>query len=615
MTTYQNCHYKEDSPQNTVARIKGILASLGIKLQEEWVKTGTIHTYSLRVTIENTSIGSNGKGVTKEYAMASAYSEFMERYQNLWLARWNNLWRDSCRFRYYADEEYLTAEELVDSDSAFMRMYFKKRDMSDADFTEKVNAFRKVQKMDFNFTEKENEYLSLPFLNLQKNKVEYLPYYAYSAYYLSNGMCAGNTPEEALVQGLSEIIERVVQKKLVLEKPPLPDIPEDYLKRFPYVYELYQQLKATPGYTVLLKDCSFGGVYPVSGLVIIEKNTGNYGLKLGCHPDFGVAIERTLTEAAQGSDILLYSKRSKLDFANQRVSDVNNILNGFKSGIAQFPYEILLKTDAPFIPVEDVSNYNNKQILNRLVEKISNQGYEILVRDVSYLGYPTYQILIPGLSEVFDMTDYWYSAFNTKFHILKLLNFPSKINRDNVKYIIGIMDCFANSQLENSMRSYYGVLSNIPCPAEEYGLGWMYYTAMCYAFTEDYKRASERMLLIVSQTGNKDLLYYAVYQYFCGMVYEKNHNKVISYLKHFFDQKICDKVDSIFHNPNKILTNQYPEHDFLDFEACEKTKCCDYYAYRNIVTKYKEAQILHPIMQEDILSCFTGDREEKLVLV
>lgn len=614
MTKNQNCHYKEDSPQNTVARIKGILANLGFKLEEEWVRTGTINTFSLRVTVENTSIGSNGKGVTKEYAMASAYSEFMERYQNLWLARWNNLWKDGNGFRYYMDEVYLTAEELVRSDSAFIRMYFRNRGMMDADFSEKVQAFRKIHKMDFNYTEKENEYLSVPFLNLKQNKVEYLPYYAYSPYYLSNGMCAGNTPEEALVQGLSEIIERLVQKKIALEKPALPDIPEEYLKKYPYVYELYQQLKATPGYTVLLKDCSFGGVYPVSGLVIIEKNTGYYGLKLGCHPDFGIAIERTLTEAAQGSDILQYSKRSKLDFANSRVADSNNILNGFKSGVAQYPYEILLETDAPFIPVEDVSNYSNKQILNRLVERLSDEGYEILIRDVSYLGYPAYQILIPGLSEVFEMTDYWYNAVNTKFHIMKLLNFPSKINKDNVKYIIGVMECYANSQLENSMRSHYGVLSNIPCPAEEYGLGWTYYTAMCYALIGDYKKASERMHMIVSQTKNDNPFYYGVYQYFCGMAYENNHPKVIAYLHHFFERDICERIDAIFCNPEQILVAQYPEHDFMDFEACEKTRCCDYYAYRDIVTRYKEAQKLNPIRQEDMMRIFSCEPEEQKIL-
>lgn len=56
-------------------------------------------------------------------------------------------------------------------------------------------------------------------------------------------MCAGNSPEEALVQGLSEIIERVVQRRIFTEKPALPDVPEEYIQQFPYVYEIIQKLK------------------------------------------------------------------------------------------------------------------------------------------------------------------------------------------------------------------------------------------------------------------------------------------------------------------------------------------------------------------------------------
>ena len=578
MTKYQNCHSMEDSPQNTVTRIKGILTALGIKLQEEWIRPGSMNTYSLRVTIENTSIGSKGKGITRECAMANAYSEFMKLFQNLWLVRWSNLWKDGYGFRYFPDEVYLTAEELVRSNSAFMKMYFKNRGMTDAQFSDKVGDFRKVHRMDSNLTEQENEYLSVPFFNLMQSKVEYLPYYAYSAYYHNNGMCTGNTPEEALIQGLSEIIERVVQKKIAFEKPVLPDIPEEYLKKYTYVYERYQQLKSTPGYTIMLKDCSFGGAYPVSGLVIIEQSTGYYGLKLACHPDLGIAIEKTLTEAAQGSDILHYAKKDKAELANKRIPDVN-ILN-------------------------DVSKYNNRHTLNRFVEWFGEAGYEILIRDVSYLGYPSYQILVPGLSEAFEMTDRWYNTVNSKFYIMKLLNNPNKINKTNVKYILGVMEGYAASQLENSIRSHYGMLNNISYPAEDYGLGWTYFTAMCYALREDYKKASERMLMIVSQAGKDNLFYYGVYQYFCGMAYGNNHHKVIADLRHFFDGNICDRIDAIFRHPDQILVNQYPEHDFMDYETCRLTRCCEYYAYRDIAARYKEAQKQHPIRQEDIIRVF-----------
>ena len=42
----------------------------------------SIGTYALRLKIENTDIGVNGKGINKIYAQASAYAELIERLQN-----------------------------------------------------------------------------------------------------------------------------------------------------------------------------------------------------------------------------------------------------------------------------------------------------------------------------------------------------------------------------------------------------------------------------------------------------------------------------------------------------------------------------------------------------
>ena len=56
-------------------------------------------------------------------------------------------------------------------------------------------------------------------------------------------MCAGNTKEEALVQGLAEIIERYVMKKIMIEKPALPDVPDDYIHKYPRIYELLKKTR------------------------------------------------------------------------------------------------------------------------------------------------------------------------------------------------------------------------------------------------------------------------------------------------------------------------------------------------------------------------------------
>ena len=74
--------YKDSSPERTVEKIKEILNSYGITVVEgQWTESGIEHCYSIRLTVAGTSFGSNGKGLTKEFALASAYGELMERMQ------------------------------------------------------------------------------------------------------------------------------------------------------------------------------------------------------------------------------------------------------------------------------------------------------------------------------------------------------------------------------------------------------------------------------------------------------------------------------------------------------------------------------------------------------
>ena len=52
-----------------------------------------------------------------------------------------------------------------------------------------------------------------------KNKdIEYIPDRLFSYLFDTNGMCAGNSKEEALIEGLSEILERYVGMRIFEER-------------------------------------------------------------------------------------------------------------------------------------------------------------------------------------------------------------------------------------------------------------------------------------------------------------------------------------------------------------------------------------------------------------
>lgn len=75
MTDLQKNHYKEKKPEETVVYLQHLLKKYGIEVEETWIDKSCIDTFSLRLNFKGTTKGTNGKGVTKEYAQASAYVE------------------------------------------------------------------------------------------------------------------------------------------------------------------------------------------------------------------------------------------------------------------------------------------------------------------------------------------------------------------------------------------------------------------------------------------------------------------------------------------------------------------------------------------------------------
>lgn len=607
MNQLQKNHYKETTPDKTIELLLSILAKHNIEVEENWIERSYIDTYSLRVNFKGTTKGTNGKGVSREYARASAYAELFERYQNGVLINPRFIPKDKSAFNCLvaADEKYLTAEELVAQNSPFMKMYFERRSLSSAADDAKVKTFFEANKIDYMISGIENKYVSLPFYDVKSKNVFYLPHWVYSMYYGSNGMSAGNTAEEAIVQGLSEIIERHVHKELFTLKGSLPTIPDKYIEKYPELYERYNTLRSLPGYEVSIKDCSMGGKFPVVGLLILQKNTCKYGIKLGCHPDFGVALERTLTEAAQGTDILEYVNRSFVDFFNTNVTDWVNMTNSFKVGLSQYPYQMFSKTLAyKFSKPKDVSGMSNKQLCENMVNGLIQNGYDVLIRDVSVLGFPSYHIIIPRLSELIDASDDKIRASNTRVFASALLQNPKSINEENCKYIIASLGYYSRSLMENSLESYYQDATGFELPYSNIGGSAIYLASMCYVLLGNYLEAYKKIALIeryASQANSDDkqiVKLKATAKYLSGMVTMNNHKLVMDYINTMFDKEICKYIDDTFCDNKKVIVKQFPDvlNKNNSIEPMELI-----YKYADIL---KNEQILHPVEQEKVGQLF-----------
>lgn len=74
------------------------------------------------------------------------------------------------------------------------------------------------------------------------------------------------------------------------------------LARYHGVVESIAKLEAE-GFPIFAYDGSLGGKYPVICVVLFNPTNGTCFASFGAHPDFGVALERTVTELLQGRSL------------------------------------------------------------------------------------------------------------------------------------------------------------------------------------------------------------------------------------------------------------------------------------------------------------------------
>ena len=161
----------------------------------------------------------------KLYAAASAYAELIERLQN------NLIWivpeyshadvSKEVGFMYAPDEKLMPLSEVLDQETSFFNVLFEKLGLTDRTVQE-IFVSRILDVLNcFN----DGMVNVVPFANPVNNKIEWIPYRFIALIYGSNGMASGNTIEEAMVQGLSEIFERYVNYKIINGEVVPPAIP------------------------------------------------------------------------------------------------------------------------------------------------------------------------------------------------------------------------------------------------------------------------------------------------------------------------------------------------------------------------------------------------------
>ncbi|MEI7429889.1 MAG: OsmC domain/YcaO domain-containing protein [Betaproteobacteria bacterium] len=389
--------------EQTIANMSAVLAGLGIKIEIASWRNLVPNVWSLHIRDAHAPMCfTNGKGATKESALASALGEFIER------MNFNHFYNDqfwgeeiaNAAFVHYPNERWFKPGRKDALPVGILDEYCQQIYNPDGEL-------RASHLVDTNSGNVQRGICALPYVRQSDGETVYFPCNLIDNLYLSNGMSAGNTLAEAQVQCLSEIFERAVKREIIEGEIALPDVPQEVLEKYPGILAGIQALEEQ-GFPVLVKDASLGGEYPVMCVTLMNPRTGGVFASFGAHPSLEVALERSLTELLQGRSFEGLNDLPQPTFVSNAVTEPNNFVEHFidSSGVVSWRF-FSAKADYDFVEWDfssqsEKSNTEEAAVLFGILEKMSKEVY-MAVSD--NLGATACRILVPGYSEIYPIED------------------------------------------------------------------------------------------------------------------------------------------------------------------------------------------------------------------
>ena len=432
--------------EKTIANMSGILADLGIKIEIASWRNIIPNVWSLHIRDAHSPMCfTNGKGSTKESALASALGEYIERLNtNHFYA--GTYWGEDlakAEFLHYPNERWFKPgrkdalpKEILDP--YCLKIYNPDGELKGSNLidTNSGNVARGI--------------CSLPYVRQSDNKVVYFPSNLVENLFVSNGMSAGNTLAEAQVQCLSEIFERAVKREILEGEICLPNVPAEVLAKFPKILAGIKGLEAQ-GFPVLVKDASLGGTYPVMCVTLMNPRTGGVFASFGAHPRLEVALERSLTELLQGRSFEGMNDLPVPTFESNAVTEPYNFVEHFidSSGIVSWRF-FSAKPDYEFVEWDFADKGNQQERANaneaaNLFGILQGMGKEVYTTVYDQLGAIACRILVPGYSEIYPIEDLiWDNTNKALLFREDILN----LHRLDNKTLISLLDRLENNELD-----------------------------------------------------------------------------------------------------------------------------------------------------------------------
>ena len=408
---------KDAALEDSISKIQLLLKKLGFDVEEVSWQNPLPNVWSVHLRDKDCPLlYSNGKGICKKAALASALGEFVERLRTNFFFSSYYLLKTS---KYYPDEKFFS---------------LKSKKYLSEELREFYNFGKPERLIDISSGNSKKRICCIPFSCMKTNEKIFFPVNILNNLYVSNGMSAGNSNFEAESQALSEIIERYVKTRIISEEISLPEIPKKILEKFPKVLKAIKKLDEKD-FSILIHDASLGGVFPVINITLLNKKNGTAFVAFGAHPQFEVALERTLTELFQGRSLNQLNEFQPPSFDSETVSEHYNLETHFIDSTGLISWKFFNRNsdyDFNFWDFEGTT----KQEFYHLSKIIYKLGFDIFKTEYNLDGIYCCRIIVPGMSEIYPVEDLvWNNRNEGVFFRDDILNLK-KLNKNQLKKLL-----------------------------------------------------------------------------------------------------------------------------------------------------------------------------------
>lgn len=438
---------KDDNPVSTVNRIKTILENNGINHWSKIISEQFDSCFFSQVEVDG--LIANGKGFSKDLCEASGYAELMERLQN---KRITTLL--PCYDSYFQEEteKYSKDMSALSLSKHYLQLISKLKENA-IELGETPENSQKIIDNLINEHSTNGKHIFGSFVSLKTKKVELLPINVVQIFTGTNGMAAGNTVEEAIVQGACEILERYSAINIFKNKLTPPEIPRPVIFKYPNLKKIIRKIEEDTRYTVTIYDASLGTGIPCVMCIIKNNLTQTIGIKFGAYTELEIAIERCLSEAFQGQNLEQFSKSCTVSFAEHTRASWLNILNILKVSHGEYPASLFYGEPSWELKQWDsLSAINNRERLKILELIFETLGSELLVYNASILGFPSVYLYVPNISEIAPVDVLWLQEQKLSREVEPLFLKLGTLSHEEINKIKTLALLKRKSYLENTIN-------------------------------------------------------------------------------------------------------------------------------------------------------------------